>query len=214
MIQAIIFDLDNCLMSPRELGPDALAPVFRAVTAANRDRLPARVLQDAFDDCMRLPFDWVARTHGFPDDVTAAARAAFAELEATTPLRGYADLHLLAALEVRRFLVTSGFLRLQRSKISALGIEPLFTSVHIDAIDRPARTSKKAIFAEILQRHGYATHEVLVVGDSPESEIAAGNELGLATVQILREGVVRSGAATHHIAGLAELEGLLATAAR
>jgi putative hydrolase of the HAD superfamily len=134
-------------------------------------------------------------------------------MEVERPLRGYADLPALARLPVRLYLVTSGFLRLQRSKINALGIESLFVEVHIDAIDQPTRTSKKSIFAEILHSQGYEKHEVLVVGDSAESEIAAGNELGLTTVQILREGVVRSPAAKHHIEGLAELEGLLVVTA-
>jgi len=209
MIKAIVFDLDHCLMSPHELGAHALAPVVRAVTEANAGRLSEGVLRSAFADFMRAPFDRVALKHGFPEDVSAAARTAFAQLAVPRTLRGYADLPVLARLPVRRYLVTTGFLLFQQRKIDALGIGPLFAGVYIDAIDRPARTSKKAIFAEILASQGHVMDEVLVVGDSAESEIAAGNELGLATVQILREGVVRTGDAKHHIEDLAELEALL-----
>ena len=209
MIKAVIFDLDHCLLSPHELGADVLAPVFRAIDEANRGRLTPEVLQGAMDDFMRAPFDAVARKHGFPEDVSARASAAYAGLAVEGPLHGYADLPVLARLPVRRYLVTTGFVRLQQSKIDALGIEPMFSEVHIDAIDRPGRTGKKAMFAGILASGGYAKHEVLVVGDSADSEIAAGNALGLATVQILRQGVVRCADATYHIADLAELEGLL-----
>lgn len=39
-------------------------------------------------------------------------------LEVTTPMQGYGDLDVLKELPVQRFLVTSGFRRLQESKIS------------------------------------------------------------------------------------------------
>ena len=51
--------------------------------------------------------------------------------------------------------------------------------------------------------------QVLVVGDNPDSEIEAGNQLGIRTVQILRPGVTRSSKANCHIHGLEELGGLL-----
>lgn len=55
---------------------------------------------------------------------------------------------------------------------------------------------------------------MLVVGDSPDSEIEAGNRLGLRTVQILRPGVPRGDNATHCIHGPAELKGLMSAPAK
>jgi FMN phosphatase YigB (HAD superfamily) len=46
---------------------------------------------------------------------------------------------------------------------------------------------------------------VLIVGDNPASEIAAGNALGMPTVQMLRPGVRPCDTARHHVHGLAEL---------
>ena len=212
MITTIIFDLDNCLCAADEAGTRLLAPVAEAVRNTNNGRLPDAILERALADCWRLPFDWVASTYGFPEDMRSAAWSAYTRLEVEGPLRGYRDLHLMRELPVRRFLVTSGFRRLQQSKIRALGLEPCFTSVHIDAIDEPGIRGKRPIFEEILQLHALRPDEVLVVGDSPESEIAAGNSLGLATVQILRPGVRRSEDASHHVHGLAELERLLGSA--
>jgi putative hydrolase of the HAD superfamily len=48
-----------------------------------------------------------------------------------------------------------------------------------------------------------------VVGDNPEAEIAAGNRLGIQTVQTLRAGVPRADNATFYIHTLAELPELL-----
>jgi beta-phosphoglucomutase-like phosphatase (HAD superfamily) len=107
-------------------------------------------------------------------------------------MRGYPDLVILAGLPVQLFLVTSGFRRLQESKVRSLGIEHLFAEIHIDAIDEPDRKGKRRIFESILDRNGLRADEVLVVGDNADSEIEAGNRLGITTVQVLRPGVPRS----------------------
>jgi putative hydrolase of the HAD superfamily len=89
---------------------------------------------------------------------------------------------------VQRFLVTSGFRRLQESKVRALGIAHLFAEIHIDAIDEPDRKGKLRIFETILDRNGLRPEEALVVGDNADSEIEAGNRLWIKTVQVLRPG--------------------------
>ncbi|MEO8335407.1 MAG: HAD family hydrolase [bacterium] len=138
-----------------------------------------------------------------------AGWSAAARTEVETPLQGYPDLGALHALAVKLFLVTSGFRRLQESKISALRISALFTEVHVDAIDEENRRGKRGIFAEILAVHQLLPTEVLVVGDNPHSEIEAGNQLGITTVQILRPGVTRGNNASFYIDELAELSLLI-----
>jgi putative hydrolase of the HAD superfamily len=125
------------------------------------------------------------------------------------PMVGYADLKELAAIAADRFLVTSGFRKLQESKIRALGFSSLFRGIVVDAIDDVERKGKRSYFQEIIDTYKYVPSEVLVVGDNPESEIEAGNSLGLRTVQILRPGIVHSPKATHHIRDLTEVGPLL-----
>jgi HAD superfamily hydrolase (TIGR01549 family) len=132
-----------------------------------------------------------------------------ARMEVQGAMRGYPDLVILAGLPVQLFLVTSGFRRLQESKVRALGIEHLFAEIHIDAIDEPDRKGKRRIFETMLERRGLNPEEVLVVGDNADSEIEAGNRLGITTVQVLRPGVPRTSKATHHIHGLVDLRPLL-----
>ena len=76
----------------------------------------------------------------------SAGWEALCRLEVTTPMQGYGDLDALKDLPVARFLVTSGFRRLQESKIRALRISPLFAAIHVDAIDEPVCRGKQAIF--------------------------------------------------------------------
>lgn len=209
MITTIIFDLDNCLSPARQVG-DLFEPAFAAIRRANRGTLSEAALAAAIDDTWKHSLDAVAAMHGFTPEML---NAGWAVLRATTvvgPHRGYPDLELLERLPATRFLVTSGFRRLQESKIDALGIRPLFTAVHVDAIDEPGRQGKQALFAGILREHRLHADEVLVVGDNPDSEIAAGNRLGIRTVQTLRPGVVRHASATHHVTSLDELLALMA----
>jgi putative hydrolase of the HAD superfamily len=209
MIKALIFDLDSCLAAADEAGEELFAPAFQAILSANHDEVSEAQLRAAFKDCWRFPFDSVAEKYGFSPAMLAAGFAAFRDIEVRQTLHGYGDLHELAQLPAKLFLVTSGFRRLQESKVKALGIAHLFTAIHIDAIDEGNCAGKLSAFEAILHEHGFQPDEVMVVGDNPDSEIAAGNRLGMTTIQTLRPGVSPSSAATHIIRTLSELERFL-----
>jgi FMN phosphatase YigB (HAD superfamily) len=208
MIRAIIFDLDSCLAPANEVGDELFTPAFAAIRTANRGELPEDRLRAAFQDCWRFPFDFIADKYGFTPAMREAGFGAFQEVEVREPMQGYGDLAALRGFHVPLFLVTSGFRRLQESKIRALGIAHFFTGIHIDAIDEGKPQGKQAAFEAILRMHRLPPQEVLVVGDNPDSEIAVGNRLGMTTVQILRPGVPRSEMASHHIKGLEEIRRL------
>lgn len=214
MTKAIIFDLDSCLAAANEVGDQLFAPAFATIRAANDGSVPEETLRVAFAECWRVAFDAVAGKYGFTEAMRAAGWEAFTRTEVNEPMYGYGDLSVLKELPVQRFLVTSGFRRLQESKVRALGFAGWFAEIHIDAIDKPARKGKFGIFQELLASHRLHPEEVLVVGDNPDSEIEAGNRLGMKTIQILRPGVPRSSTAAAHIRSLVELKELLIPAQR
>lgn len=209
MIKAIIFDLDNCLMPARAVGESLYQPAFDAIRAANSGTLPEKELNDAFDECWSSALDAVAGKYGFSPGMLAAGWKVFETLEVSGPITGYGDLQVLAELPVLKFLVTSGFRKLQQSKIDALGLERYFDGIDVDAIDAEDRLGKQAIFARILDTHHLNPTEVIVVGDNEASEIEAGNRLGILTVQTLRPGVVATELVSNHIHSLAELKAIL-----
>jgi FMN phosphatase YigB (HAD superfamily) len=135
MIRAIIFDLDNCLSAAEEPRKGLLEPVFDAIRRANRGRLSDEALTEAFSDCWCHPLNFVAKKHAFTEDMLDAGWAISVRLEVATPMRGYSDLPTPAELPVLRFLVTSGFRRLQESKIKALGLARLLTAIYVDGND-------------------------------------------------------------------------------
>ena len=175
-----VFDLDNCLMDARAVGP-FFEPAFEAVRQANQGALSPQALDQALQACWFTAFVLVAERHRFTPAMRAAGWQHFSQMEARAPLHGYADIGLLPRIPLRRYLVTSGFRRLQDSKIDALGIRPWFEEVLIDAIDAPptgAGHGKQALFEQILAREGCTPRQMLVVGDNPLSELAAGRALG------------------------------------
>jgi HAD superfamily hydrolase (TIGR01509 family) len=209
VIKALIFDLDSCLSAANEVGEQLFTPAFDAIREANRGAVADDVLKQAFFDCWRFPFNDVAHKYGFTEEMTKAGFAAFAQIEVTQSMRGYGDLHVLRELSQKLFLVTSGFRRLQESKVNALGIRELFAEIRIDAIDEHGHKGKARMFEEILKKHSLKPEEVIVVGDNPDSEIAAGNRLGMKTVQVLRSGVPRGDGANFYINSLVGLRSLI-----
>ena len=214
MIRAVVFDLDNTLYDATTIPDQVLAPAIAAVRRANAgpDAIPTDVLEAALQSARRLGFLQVAERHGLPASLSAAWREAYRGLLVTTPLQPYPDvLPSLTALGLTKLLLTTGFRRMQESKIAALDIAHLFDAIYIDALDQGEGPGKQRLLQDILDRYRSRAPEVLVIGDSPENEIAAGNALGAITVQMLRPGIVFSGAAQYHLTTLAELPRLLAT---
>lgn len=206
---SIIFDLDYCLCAGDEPGAALYEPVFASIRRANAGTLTEAALAEAFAACMRFPFDVVAARFRFSAAMYRAGVRAFEAIEVAGPMQGYPDLHVLRDLRARCFLVTSGFPKLQQSKITALGIRPCFEAICVDSIVDHPRLGKQAIFADLVRRYALAPRQVWVVGDNGDSEIAAGNRLGMVTVQILRPGVEQCGTAHHAVGSLIELEALM-----
>ena len=152
-VQAIIFDLDNCLVPGDAIGRAAYEPAFEAIRRANDGTLNDTELAAAFADMWRHPLEDVARLHRFTAAMLAAGWRVFADMEARAPMQGYPDLGVIAELPVPRFLVTTGFRRLQESKIAALGLRAHFTEVRIDVVDEPGRKGKQQLFREIQQAY-------------------------------------------------------------
>ena len=200
----LIFDLDNCLAAADEPGESLFQPVFTAIRAANHGTLTESELRAAYRDLWGKSFDVVADRHGFSQQMREAGWRAVLEIEVRRPMHGYGDLDLLPRLGGRRFLVTTGFRRLQESKVRALGIAPLFEAVVIDAIDEAGHLGKERIFAELVAERGLDRARVVVVGDNPESELGAARRLGLLAVQMVRPGVVPADG-YERVSGLAEL---------
>jgi FMN phosphatase YigB (HAD superfamily) len=213
MIRAAVFDLDNTLFDSTTVPEAVLAPAVAAARAANAGpaALAPEVLDAALRAARRFGFLHVADAYHVPASLRSAWRAAYRDLTVAVPLAPYPDVvPVLTTLNLTRLLLTTGFRPMQESKIAALGIGHLFDAIYIDAMDGGGAPHKGPLLAEILRTWRLAPEEMLVVGDSADNEIAAGNALGAVTVQVLRPGVPRTDTARHHLATFAELPALIA----
>jgi putative hydrolase of the HAD superfamily len=103
-----------------------------------------------------------------------------------------------------KFLVTTGFLKLQQSKVEGMKIRNDFKEIHIVDPSTSDRT-KKDLFAEIIERHGYHKSEVLVVGDDPQSEIKAAQDLGIDAILYDKSGLHKGITSIRRIENFKEL---------
>jgi putative hydrolase of the HAD superfamily len=193
VLRAAVFDLDHTLFDPCRLPRALFSELEARVRAVATGLLPAVVVEAALADAWRFPFDRVAAQHRLPDAVSAAWQEALSAVEVTEPLTPYADVHAgLERLTLRRFLLTTGFRRLQESKVRQLGLGSLFVAVYVDPLDPPGPVGKRALLERLLLEHELMPSEILVVGDRADDELAAARALGMVAVQVLRPGVVPS----------------------
>lgn len=210
MAKAIVLDLDNTLFDTRSIPESLTAGLFSAMRDANQgdDAINDAVLEMAFHDAWSIPFPVIADRYRLPERLLSVWSHFHDSLTFDEPLHPYPDVvEALQKLRDRNYflcLLTSGYQHVQSSKIKALRLEPFFDLILIDAVDH-VHVGKEAILRDLLQSRKWQPEDVVVVGDSATSEIAAGGRLGIPTVQILRPGVTKTAAAGRHIHSLAEL---------
>lgn len=205
--KCLIFDFDNCLFDTRSMGTELVVPVLRAMQEADSGEfLTPKVNQAIETDIWLLSLEDLFKKYGVPEQIRKAMRNSYTELEATSLSQCYSDFALLEQFPHHKILVTSGFKKLQWSKIRITGIERFFEEIIIDMIDDPEnRKGKKAIFSELQEKYGLIPREVMVIGDSLTSELKAGKELGMTTVQTLRPGVIKVEGFDFYVSNLDEL---------
>jgi putative hydrolase of the HAD superfamily len=174
-LKAIIFDLDNTIYPVSSIADQLFPSLFQLLDESGEAR---KHLNEIKADVQRKPFQWVAAKFGLSDSLTQKALEILRGLTIEGPLVPFEDYAETRHLSVDRFLVTTGFTRLQYSKVQKMGLEKDFREIHVVDPDKTSET-KKDVFIDIMERHAYRPEELLVVGDDPESEIRAAQELGI-----------------------------------
>jgi FMN phosphatase YigB (HAD superfamily) len=207
--KAVIYDLDDTILPTRSISESTFEPVFKAIRRANNGKLPDAELEKAFADLWCKPIDVVAKEYGFNQQMVDEFKRTLTETDYQLTLSTYDDFEVVKQINALRLLVTTGITKLQQAKIDALFNDDDFDDIIIDDPYHDNRLGKKKIFEMIAQRYQLKANQVWIVGDNPDSEIAAGNDLGMNTVQILRPGVEQSDKAKYIIRSFHELKDLI-----
>jgi putative hydrolase of the HAD superfamily len=181
MIKLIIFDLDNTLFDTyTQVGKVVLSEMIAEMKKAGLTENQEKILRKRY---AYTGFRIIAKQLKLSNLVKKIGMNAYQYMD-LSKIKPYRDVRLLRSLPQKKILVTSGIKRVQQSKVDILKIRTYFEKVMVD--EGSTLDNKKKIFARLLKQYKMRPEEVLVVGDNPDSEIAAGTALGMVTVQIIR----------------------------
>ena len=179
MKRALILDLDNTIYPVSSIAEQLFGKLFKLIdeNLAEEDKLAAI---KAKEELTRRPYQHVADEFGFSEELKAQGMEMLRNCKFEEPMHPYDEYNLLRQIPIDKFLVTTGFTKLQMSKVEMLNIGADFKHVYVVDPEQSSQT-KKDVFQKIMKENGYTPQEVLVIGDDPESEIKAAIDLGIDT---------------------------------
>ena len=177
MKQVFFIDLDNTIYFTKPNKEVLMTGLYDLLDEQNL-QIDQSDYQAAKDEMLRTPFLKVAEKYGFPEEVVDKTVEFLANREVVKPLIPSDDYHFIKSLKGRKFIVTAGFPKQQKSKVKMLGIADDFEEVHVVDV---SVTNKKQAFIDLIDKHQLNKDEILIVGDDAQSEIKFGLELGIET---------------------------------
>lgn len=206
----IVLDLDDTIFATKTMNPrifdSAISLIEQYFSSMDSEKKAQMVISDLWSK----PIDHVLRTHCTPEAIIAKFYREISRIDySTLNIKPFSDYDEVRKLPTRKFLVTTGLSELQMAKISALGIESDFEAIYIDDPRLTPRNTKSKIFKKLLLETKKSPKDIWIIGDNPASEIRAGKELGMRTVQRKTEGIARSKLADFEIQNFKELRAII-----
>lgn len=174
----LILDLDNTIYPVSSIGHELFKPLFQLIEKNGEFSGDIELIKN---NIMRKPFQKVAEEYRFSDKLLKNGLEILENTVCTMKMYTFEDYEEVRKIPYEKFLVTTGFTKMQQSKVKQLNIENDFREIHI--VDpQISKKTKKDVFRDVLERFDLKTQNILIIGDDPDSEIKAGNELGIHTV--------------------------------
>ncbi|MBC8753522.1 HAD hydrolase-like protein [Kordia sp. YSTF-M3] len=205
MNKLLIFDLDDTIFETKSIKKESVKPIFDQLEPLLINKFGTALTAQIIPELWKYPFDFVAEKYKFDKHQNTEFARFINEHEYKLNIRTFDDFSVVENLKQEKILVTTGFSKLQHAKIHYLGIKQKFSEVYIDNILSSERVFKKGIFQSILLERKIEPQLVYIIGDNPNSELKAGFELGLHTVQVAKFGQEKSDYANYCISNFNEL---------
>ncbi|MEL7248677.1 MAG: HAD family hydrolase [Bacteroidota bacterium] len=206
----LIIDLDDTIFPTKSMNPvifDPAISLVRDYLLANRTAL---VAEEAIAELWTRPIDYVLVKYELPEPIIANFYQAIAVVDyQQLEISPFADYQVLKSIALPKILVTTGLEELQVAKIKALGIRADFMGVFIDDPRLKPRRYKRTIFKQILSDMRLHPSQTWVIGDNPDSELKAGKEMGMNTIQRRSPSKESSSYADYEIDSFAELPSII-----
>ncbi|MFK7771204.1 MAG: HAD family hydrolase [Saprospiraceae bacterium] len=205
----LILDLDDTIFETKSMSDSSFSVIIKMIRNLLSDKIEMETISDLIEDLWRRPFDIVMNRFEIDRSIQNQIALQINSLDFDLNISTFEDYNYLKKVNIEQVLVTTGFTKLQLTKIKALGIENDFTEIFVDDPSEKNRIYKKGIFQKIIQKSNKSPNQIWVIGDNSESEIKAGNELGLRTILRLKEGEEKSTNAEYSIHSFAELQKII-----
>lgn len=206
--EAIILDLDDTIFQTRSMNPKVFTVFFEHLSLNLKSIFNEEAINTIMNDLWSNTLDSVINKHNINQESILDSINVLNNLDLKLNISTYLDYHFIKELSVPKYLVTAGLTSLQMAKIKALNIENDFAKIII--IDTFTGNKKKLdVFKDLVVEYNLVHEKTLVIGDNPDSEIKAGNELNMVTIQILREGVKKGDNASYYVHSFEELSAII-----
>ncbi len=210
MKKALVFDLDNTIYPVSAIADNLFAKLFAVldeysgiINMGDADRV-----SKIKEEMTRRPFQYIADKYELDKELNDKMVDTLRTMTYDLPMQPFDDYHHLKKIPLDKFLVTTGFVKLQMSKVIQLGIEQDFKEIIIVDPDVSNKT-KKDVFAEIMQKYNYQPADLLIIGDDPDSEIKAALTLGVDTFLFDPNGIYPDANSTHRSNDLKTVLGII-----
>lgn len=203
--KAMVYDMDNTLFPVSDIGHDLFEPLFIRIEKTDKY---SDQMNHIKKDLMRKPFQEVAKIYSFDEQLKMDGDKILTNLTYDKKINLFEDYPAILELPGDRYLVTTGYQKMQYSKIKNMGIIQDFKDIIV--VDPSiSELTKKDIFTKIMSENGYKAEDIMVIGDDPDSEIKAAHELGIETVLYNKLELTENIQADHIIKDFRELAAVL-----
>lgn len=207
MISALILDMDNTIFPSASISDELFEPIYQLLEK-HKDKVGEENIQEIRKLMSKKAWQKLAEEYEFNDELTKEGADILRETTYHKPISSFEDYAIVKNNTLEKYLVTMGFTKMQWSKIKMLNVESDFKEVIVNDPETTDDT-KKEVFQRMLERYNLNPKEVLVIGDDPESEIKAGNDLQMPTVLYDRMNEYDDSQATHRIHNYSELAAVI-----
>jgi putative hydrolase of the HAD superfamily len=179
MKRVLILDLDNTVYPVASIADNLFGELFKLIDE-NLGEENKTAATNAKHELTRRPYQHVADEYGFSNKLKNKGIELLKNCTYDLPMQAYQQYSQLRKITIDKYLVTTGFTKLQMSKVKMLDIGDDFKQVYVVDPEQSSQ-NKGDVFKKIMQENDYAVSEVLVIGDDPQSEIKFAKELGIDT---------------------------------
>lgn len=202
MIKAVVFDLDDTLISEKEY----MIGGFKAVAS----KISSDFNFDSFMMFLKIKqlseksysnvFNRVLDFYGIKYDLSYINELVKVYRNHDTKVQFYNDIiPIIDELRKRKIklgIITDGYKETQVNKLNQLNCSALFDSIIItDNFGREYWKPHKLPYIRVSKELGVSYNEMIYIGDNPSKDFSGANELGIKTIQITRiNGIYRDNA--------------------